>query len=179
MRKQIMQQITDNLNDMEATGKVDPSILKLLDELRNLIKDLKLKWLENRNTDSFYFYQGLRNIELMLDMMQERFEHAPENHDNPKIAEDSIILFKVVDDLLSITEKNTIDEKSVNLILSKTRDLRETASKQNLIESIETDKKDLDNENIRYNWTPVMKTLDIPLEEDQTVIQDGESENNN
>lgn len=179
MRKQIMQQITENLYNMEASGKVDLSILKLLDELRSLIKDLKLKWLENRNTDSYYFYQGLRNIELMLDRMQERFEHAPEKHDNPQIAKDSVILFKVVDELLALTETDNINEYSVNNILHKTRDLRETASKQNLIEPIKVDEEMLDKDNIRFCWTPMMKSLDIPVEEDHEMNLDEESEDSN
>lgn len=174
-----MQQITENLYNMEASGKVDPSILKLLDELRNMIKDLKQKWLENRNTESYYFYQGLKNIELMLDKMQDRFEHAPEKHDNPQIAEDSIALFKVVDDLLSITETNIIDNQSVNKILYKTRDLRNAAARLNLIEHLEVDVKMLDKDNIRYNFTPMMKNLDIPQDEDPAVTLDGESESNN
>ena len=52
MRKQIMKQISENLYDMEATGKVDPTIIKYLDELRSLIRQIKDKWLENKNTDS-------------------------------------------------------------------------------------------------------------------------------
>jgi len=174
-----MQQITENLYNMEASGKVDLSILKLLDELRSMIKELKQKWLEDRNTESYYFYQGLRNIELMLDKMQDRFEHAPEKHDNPKIAEDSIALFKVVDDLLSITETNTINDQNVNKILYKTRDLRNAASRLNLIEPIEADVKMLDKDNIRYNFTPMMKNLDIPQDEDPAVTFGGESESNN
>lgn len=179
MRKQIMQQINENLYSMEATGKVDPSILKLLDNLRELIKELKQKWLENRNTDSFYFYQGLRNIELMLDKMQDRFEHSQERHDNPKIAEDSIILFKDVDDLLAITESDKVDPNSVDRILSITRDLRNTASKQDLIEPIQVDEESLDRENIKYNFSSMMKNLDIPKDEVHEMTLEGQSEDNN
>ncbi len=178
MRKQIMQQITKNLYDMEATGKVDPTIIKYLDELRGLIKQLKDKWLEHRNTDSYYFYQGIRNVELMLNKMQERFETAQENHDNPKIAEDSIVLFKVVDDLLQITESDEVNKDTVNKILSKTRDLRNTAFHQNLIEPPEVDEESMDKELFGYQFNSVMQNLDIPQETDIVTV-DEESENSN
>lgn len=178
MRKQIMQQITENLHNMETTGKVDLNILQDLNELRNLLQQLKNKWLDNRSTDSYYFYQGLRNIELMLNKMQERFEHAPEKNDNPKIAEDSQILFRVVDDLLAITESDNITTEMINKVLRKTRDLRDTASKQNLIEPVEVDEESVDKENIRYNLNEMMKNLDIPREEDLEIVSDGEPEDN-
>lgn len=177
MRKQIMQQITENLHNMEATGKVDPTIVNYLDELRSLLRELKDKWLENRNTDSYYFYQGIRNVELMLDKMQERFEMAKVNHDNPKIAEDSIVLFKVVDELLLLTESDNVNDETVNKILSKTRDLRDTAFHQNLIEPPQVDEESMDKELLRYQFYPVMKNLDIPREEPLPV--DEESEDNN
>jgi len=179
MRKQIMQQINENLYSMETTGKVDLSILKLLDELREFIKQLKQKWLENRNTDSFYFYQGLRNIELMLDKMQYRFEHSQQNNDNPKIAEDSILLFEVVDNILKVTESAEVDQAHVNQILGITRDLRIVALKQNLLESLEIDEELVDRENIGINFDQVMKNLDIPNDHEHEIAFEGDSENSN
>lgn len=178
MRKQIMKQISENLYDMEATGKVDPTIIKYLDELRSLIRQIKDKWLENKNTDSYYFYQGVRNVELMLNKMQERFETAQENHDNPKIAEDSIVLFKDVDDLLQITESNEINLQTVNKILEKTRDLRNTAFHQNLIEPPETNEENVDKELLSYQFDSVMKNLDIPQDENPFIVDEEESKNN-
>lgn len=171
-----MQQITDNLNNMEATGKVDLTILKDLSALRDLLIQLKRRWLENKSSDGYYFYQGLRNIELMLDKMQERFETFQENHDNPKIAEDSLKLFHSVNDLMQLTESDKITNETINKILSKTRDLRNVAAHQNLIEPPEVDKELIDKENIRYNFNEVMKNLDIPVEEPIRV--DEESEDN-
>ncbi len=175
MRKQIMQQITEDLHNMEATGKVDLEIIKHLDELRNLLRELKDKWLQNKNIDSYYFYQGLRNIELMLDKMQDRFEHAPEKHDNPKIAEDSQVLFRYVDDLLQLTESNEVNDAMVNRILGKTRDLRNIAYHQNLIEPPAVDDKMIDKENVSNKFYSVMRNLDIPIDEDPLI--DEESEN--
>ncbi len=176
MRKQIMRQITDNLNTMEATGKVDLTILKDLNVLRDFLNQLKHKWLENKSSDGYYFYQGLRNIELMLDKMQKRFETSQENHDNPKIAEDSLILFSRVDDLIQLTESDKITNETINEILSKTRDLRNIAAHQNLIEPPEIDKELIDKENVRYNFNKVMQSLDIPIEE--PIAVDEESQNN-
>ena len=60
--------------------------------------------------------------------------------------------------------------------MSKTRDLRNVAAHQNLIEPPEIDKELIDTENIRYKFNKVMQNLDIPIEE--TIAVDEESENN-
>ncbi len=178
MRKQLMKAINEDLSTMETTGKVDLVILEKLNELRKFLHDLKNKWLEIENTDSYYFYQGLRNIELMLDKMQNRFEHAPEKNDNPKIASDSQILFQRVDDLLQVTESNEISNKTINLILQKTSNLRDVAAKQNLIEPIEVDADLVDKENVGSQLHSVMKNLDIPIDYDLLIV-DEESKNSN
>jgi len=178
MRKQLMQAINDDLHNMELTGKVSLDILEKLDKLREFLNQLKTKWLEDRSSDSYYFYQGLRNVELMLDRMQYRFEHAPELHDNPKIAADSQILFNVVDGLLKVTESNNVNDETVNDILHKTRILRETASKQDLLESQIANEELIDKDGIRLQFSGIMRNLDIPQELDQYTIGDEETKSN-
>ena len=133
--------------------------------------------MRHENTDGFYFYQGVRNVELMLDKMQDRFENAPERNDNPKVAEDSQILFKEVFDLLQVVESNKINQDTISNILRKTRDLRNVAEKQNLIESIKVDEEQVDKENASYGLHEIMKSLDIPVDEDP-LLADEKSENN-
>jgi len=178
MYTQLQHAIDEDLHNMEATGKVDLGIIKKLDELRVLLGKLENKWLQHENTDGFYFYQGVRNIELMLDRMQDRFENAPERNDNPKIAEDSQILFKEVFDLLHIAESNAVNQETINSILRKTRDLRNVAEKQNLIELPSVDTENVDKENAGYGLTSIMKNLDIPIDDDP-LIGDTEYKNNN
>ena len=147
---------------MEETGEVDLSILDNLKELKQILQILKNKWLQRSDNNAFYFYQGLRNIELILGKMEERFVKSKENHDNPKIALDSLVLFPVVDEVLKITEGDTIDDVTIDKVLRKTRDLRNTAARQQLIESPEVDRRQIDKEQLQWEFESVMKTLDIP-----------------
>ena len=177
MRKQIMKKINEKLYNMEAVGKVDLTIQDDINELKVFLRQLKDKWLEERNADSYYFYQGLHNIELMLNKMKERFQTAQENHDNPQIAKDSIALFTVVDELLSLTESDKINDKTVDMVLYKTQELRDTAFHQNLIEPLKVDEDLLDKDLVRYQFHTVMENLDIPRE--QQIVVDKETEDSN
>jgi len=178
MRRQLMQAINDDLHNMEATGKVNLEIIDKLNQLRKLLDEQKNKWLKIENTDSYYFYQGLKNIELMLDKMEYRFKHAPELHDNPKIAADSQILFTFVNDLIQITESNKMDNGAINNVLHKTQILRNAAVHQNLIESPEVDDELIDKENLRLQFRSMMNNIDIPQQEEPTIDAE-ESEDSN
>ena len=56
---------------------------------------------------------------------------------------------------------------------------RNTASKQDLIEPIQVDEESLDRENIKYNFSSMMKNLDIPKDEVHEMTLEGEPEDSN
>lgn len=174
MRRQLIQQITKSLNHMEETGVVEFSILDELKKLREIVQSVKNKWLDNPNTDGFYFYQAARNIELIIGRMEYRFENSQKENDNPKIAEDSLVLFPLIDSVLEITESGKIDEHGINIVLEKTRDLRNTAASTNLIERMDANNELLNKENLRAHFTELMKNLDIP-EQSENMLAESES----
>lgn len=102
LNKPIFQEINDSLNRMEDTGKVDMSILDSLEKLERILRKIKTKWLGHSNTDAFYFYQAMKNVELILGKMKERFKNSKIKNDNPKIAKDSLTLMPVIDDILQV-----------------------------------------------------------------------------
>ncbi|WP_162858567.1 hypothetical protein [Candidatus Nitrosotenuis aquarius] len=161
---------------MENTGKVDLSILNLFKKLRETINQIQAKWLENPNNDSFYFYQAARNVELILDRVEDRFKNSQIMKDNPKIAEDSLILFPTIKNILDIAESSTISRSSIDNMLRKIIDLRNKAVSTNLIEKPEANKELINTDTWKTNFTELMKTLDIP--EDQEIIV-AESEGSN
>ncbi len=145
---------------MEETGKVDLTILNSLSKLRDLLKDIKSRWLEVENSDGFYFYQAARNTELILGKMEYRFKNSQKANDNPKIAEDSLTLLPAIDDILNITQSYKVNERSINKVLNKTHDLRNQAASADLIEPLEINKEYIDKDNMRLQFAALMQSLD-------------------
>lgn len=174
MTKQIFQNITDSLYQMEDTGKVDLAILKDLSELQSVFKNIQTKWLESKSKESFYFYHGARNAEFILDKMKERFEKSQEAHDNPQIAEDSLVVIPLMSEVLNLTEAdNNVDEQMVRQIVERTRQLRQVASDMNLVESREKDESLLDKATLGHTFDTIMEKIDIPVElENNVVVED-------
>lgn len=157
--------IKESLDKMEKIGKVDLEVLDKLDKLRKLLKTRKTQWLEISNSDGYYFYQAVRNVELMLDTMEYRFKNSQKTNDNPKIAKDSLTLLPSIDKILNITQLSVINNELINdelidKVLSQTQHLRNVASRTNLIESIDIDRQLIDKDQLKSKYTQLMKNID-------------------
>ena len=93
--------------------------------------------------------------------MEHRFKNSQKANDNPKIAEDSLILLPVIDEILEITQSYKVDERSINKVLDSTRDLRNRAADTNLIEPLEINRKYIDNDNMRHRFDALMENLGV------------------
>ena len=160
MKNQILVEIKKSLDKMEETGKVDLAILDNLTTLCNFLKVIKSKWLDVENSDGFYFYQAARNVELILGKMEYRFKNSQKANDNPKIAEDSLLLLPNIDSILDATQSFKINKQSIDDVLIKTHSLRNKAASTNLIESLEISRESLDKDNLRLQFSALMQKLD-------------------
>ena len=161
LKTNILVEIEGSLVRMEEAGRVDLAVLGSLSKLRDLLKSIKSRWLDAEDSDGFYFYQAARNMELILDRMEHRFKNSQKANDNPKIAEDSLILLPVIDEILAITQSYKVDERSINKVLSRTRDLRNQAADTDLIEPLEFNRKYIDSNNVRSRFDALMENLGV------------------
>ena len=156
LKNQLLERMSHELCKMEETGEVDMGFLSHVTEFRHHIDKVKARWLENDDSDGFYFYMAARNIELMLDRVQERFQGAEKAHDNPAVAPDTLALLPEFDKTLDLLAHDEITPESIDTILDRTRVLRDVAEDRNLIESIETDLKDIDADRVRLLFPALM-----------------------
>ncbi len=162
MKNQILIEIKDSLDKMEETGKVDLAVLLgNIATLRDFLKTIKSKWLDIKDSDGFYFYQAARNVELMLGEMERRFKNSQKANDNPKIAEDSLLLLPNIDSILEMTQSFQINKQSIDQVLAKTHTLRDKAANANLIELLEINHQTLDKDNLRMQFSALMQKLDV------------------
>ena len=141
---------------MEA-GRAGSPIFYGVKKLKDLLKTAKERWLDNPNNDGFYFYQAIYNVELILERMEHRL-HNLENTGDPKIARDSLVLLPAIDDVLEATECE-ISKESIDLILDKTRDLRNMAADVDLLESPDMDKQFIDSDQFGSKLDTLMTNL--------------------
>ena len=160
MKNQILVEIKNSLDKMEETGKVDLAILDNFTTLRKFLRTIKSKWLDVEDSDGFYFYQATRNVELILGKMEYRFKNSQKAKDNPKIAEDSLVLLPAIDNILEATQTFEINEQTIDDVLRKTYSLRNKAASTNLIEPLEISRETLDKDNLKLQFTALMEKFE-------------------
>ncbi len=160
MKNQILIEIKTSLDKMEETGKVDLTILDNLTTLRKFLRQLKSKWLNVDNSDGFYFYQAVRNVELVLGKMEYCFKNSQKANDNPKIVEDSLVLLPTIDNILETTQSFKINEDTIGNVLRKTHALRNQAASTNLIESLDISRESIDKDTLKLQFTALIQKFD-------------------
>ena len=163
LKNQLLERMNFALYKMEETGEIDLGFLSHVTEFRHHIDKVKARWLENSNTEGFYFYMAARNMELMLDRVQERFQEAEKAHDNPAVAPDTLALLPEFDKTLDLLAHDEITPESIDTILERTRILRDVARNRNLIESMETNRKFIDADRFRLLFPALLDQLSVEL----------------
>ena len=161
MKNQILMEIKNSLDKIKETRKIDLVILDNIATLRDFLKTIKSKWLNMEDSDGFYFYQAARNVELILGEMEYRFKNSHKADDNPKIAEDSLLLLPDIDGILEITQSFEINKQSIEQVLTKTHTLRNKAASANLIEPLEMNQESLDKDNLKLQFSALMQKLNV------------------
>ena len=70
----ILHKISDRANSMEDVGKVDPDVVYDLNKLQTIANDLGTKWINSKHDDSFYYYNAIKSVKLIIEKMIERFD---------------------------------------------------------------------------------------------------------
>lgn len=102
---QLLIDIENGFKNMIKSGKVDLSILNLLKEFRNKLVESKKNILSSKKNiyDSFPIFHAIETQLRIIDQMIYRVNIAPKIHDNPKVAEDALVIippFKSLHDTL-------------------------------------------------------------------------------
>ena len=160
MKNQILLEIKISLERTEETGKIDYMILNNIESLREFLKTVKDKWLNVQDSDGFYFYQAVRNVELILGEMERGFENARKTDNGQKIAADAMSLLPVIDRILDMAQCMKISTYFIDQVLDTTQALRTMASDVDLIEPLDISRKVLDKSSIKVQFSTLMQKLD-------------------
>lgn len=135
-------------NQMEKTGKVDLSINDNIDRAKSELSGLE-RFLATTKPgidvkSAFLGYHIVRNVNLVLTKMKDRFEHSKENADNPLVAQDSLLVLPVLNESLEVAIKYgrmKIAEGEEVLMLNHILRLRDITARLNMVLTPEEDAK--------------------------------------
>ena len=150
----------NSLEETKETGKIDYMILNNIESLRDFLKIVKSKWLNVQDSDGFYFYQAVRNVELILGEMERGFENARKTDNGQKIAMDAMSLLPSIDRILDMAQCMKISTYFIDQVLDITQTLRNMASDVDLIEPLDTSRKALDKGYMKAQFLALIQELD-------------------
>lgn len=167
----VLHEISNQANAMEDEGIVHIQIVDDLKKLQKISKELETKWVKADTENSFYFYNAIKSVELILAKMIDRFLKAKEMQDNPQVAVDTVRLVPNLIDVIEITEGDNVDQETTDKIIERTYQLRNKAAETNLLESEEMDLEGVDKQKILNTLNGMVKQFNIPeeLPDDVTV----------
>ena len=135
-------------NKMEETGKVDFAILENIDRAKSSLSSLEGSLSSSTSGSNvksvFLGYHIVRNLNLILTKMKDRFVHSHENHDNPIVAEDSLLVLPILSESIEIAMKyagKKIGGGEEELMLNHILKLREITSLKNMALTIDEQAK--------------------------------------
>lgn len=136
MKNSILLEINNSLETTTKTGEIENILMKDTSRLDHRLLVIEDEWIEIKNTDGFYYFQGAYNIRLVITEMKKWFENLQKHSskENIKFAENILFLLPIIDSILDIVRKYKISKKSIDRVLNKTGLLRERAQLVKLID---------------------------------------------
>jgi hypothetical protein len=157
------------LSEMQASRKLDLSSLDLMKTAITGSAKRERYWLSNREVEpqtAFVLYHAARNTRIVLEKMHERFVHASAIHENPKVVDDAMAVFPELAEMCGFVDslqniKVTADV--LEFVRRRTRNLRSTAQRVNMMPTIEEELKDINRKDLAKQLNSVAEDLRLNL----------------
>lgn len=144
--------IEESFENMVKIGKVDISIISLLKKLKENLTDFKKIELEKKKSalDYFHIFHAVETQIRIINYMMQRIEKASGIHDNPKVADDALVILPQFKELYF--SLNTDMKKDTYYILGLSSGLQVLAMKNNMYPSPKQIIKSVDTKALKVNF---------------------------
>ncbi len=139
--------LASKLSEMQTSRKVDLSSLDLMKNAIAKSTEREGYWLSNKEIapqSAFVLYHAARNTRMVLEKMRDRFAHAVEMRENPKVVDDAMIVFPELSEVcgyIDSLQSVEITAELLQFVRRKVRNLRNTAQKAEMWPSFEEETK--------------------------------------
>ena len=161
--------LASKLGEMQTSRKVDLSSLDLMKNAIAKSTEREQYWLSNRDIapqSAFVLFHASRNSRMVLEKMRERFAHALEKHENPKVVDDAMIVFPELSEVCGYIDSLQGVEITMDLlqfVRRKVRNLRNTAQKAEMWPSFEEETKTVSKAELAKELSSVAEDLRLNL----------------
>jgi hypothetical protein len=161
--------LATKLGEMQMSRKIDPSSLNLMKiAIEQSLKREKY-WLSNKEIPpqtTFVLYHATRNTRIVLEKMHERFIHAAELRENPKVVDDAMTVFPELSEMCGFTDSlQTVDIKPevLEFIRRRIRSLRNTAQRVQMLPTIEEEVKSVNKNELAKELGGIAENLRLNM----------------
>lgn len=161
--------LLSKLEGMQASRKLDPSSLGMIEAVIGECGKKETFWLSNKDISpqaAFVLYHAARNARMVLEKMYERFVQAAELHENPKVVDDAMVVFPELSEMCSFMDsmqKAEIKPAVLEYVRRRIRTLRNTAGKVQMFPSIEEEMKAVDKKKLAKEFGDLAENLRLNL----------------
>ena len=161
--------LSSKLEEMQVSRRLDPSSLGIMQTAIGECDQKEKFWLSNKSISpqaAFVFYHATRNTRLILEKMHERFVHASELHENPKVVDDAMIVFPELSEMCNFMgslQKAEIKPEMLEYVRRRIRALRNTAQRVQMWPSIEEEMKAVNKDELAKELGAVADDLRLNL----------------
>lgn len=161
--------LASKLDEMQTSRKVDLSSLELMKAAIEKSATREEYWLSNKDITlqtAFVLYHAARNTRMVLEKMHQRFLHATEAHENPKVVDDAMIVFPELTELcgyIDSLQNVKITPELLEFVRRRIRNLRNTAQRVQMLPSMEEEMKGVDKKDLAKEFNSVAEDLRLNL----------------
>lgn len=168
-KKDVCSLLALKLGEMQASRIVDLSSIELMKNAVEKSTEREEYWVSNKEIEpqtAFVLYHASRNTRIVLEKMRERFVHAAELHENPKVVDDAMIVFPELIELcgyIDSLQNIKITTELLEFVRRRIRNLRNTAQRVGMLPSIEEEMKAVDKKALAKELNSVAEHLRLNL----------------
>jgi hypothetical protein len=157
--------LATKLGEMQTSRKVDLSSLEIIKTAIDKSAEREDYWLSNKKIalqSAFVLYHAARNTRIVLEKMYERFLHAAEMRENPKVVDDAMSVIPELSEMCGYVDSLQnikITAEVLEFVRRRTRNLRNTAQRVEMLPSIEEEMKAVDRKALARELNSVAEDL--------------------
>ena len=165
MTEELWSSFTSQLQKMEEESKVDLSVVPTIQSLINNCQENERWWAHNTSQPlekNFAPYHALRNIRLILEEIGDALKTAETRNSNPIDVENTLSIIPTLSYLdmfvNSLKNKTITNDFKLN-IYSRSRQLRDIATRYSFLPSLEDEVKGINRRTLQSRITRLSKTF--------------------
>jgi hypothetical protein len=153
------------LEGMQASRTLDPSSIGMIQTVIKECGEKEIFWLSNKDITpqaAFVLYHAARNARMVLEKMHEKFVHAVELHENPKVVDDALVVFPELSEMCNIMDsmqKTEIKPPVLEYVRRHIRTLRNAAERVQMLPSTEEEMKVVDKKKFAKEFGDIAEDL--------------------